>query len=463
MAASRVISRSFDYLVIGAGSGGIASAKKAGALGAKVAIIEHGPLGGTCVNVGCVPKKVMFYAASHAESLHDHQSYGFDISADDKIFNWPKVKKERDSYIKRLNKIYESGLEKANVELFLGHAKFVSPNEVLVNDVTLTAKHILVATGTKPIIPDVPGAKLGITSDGFFELEELPKKVVVSGSGYIAVEMAGILRALGSEVSLVIRRGKILRSFDDMLSDALIDEMKHSGINIIPHSKITSVAQQPDKLLEVSVSPFDGEGEVKSLSNVDCLLWAVGRDANVNDLQLEKAGIEQDKSGFIVVDEYQNTNVPFIYALGDVAGKKLLTPVAIAAGRKLSRRLFNAEDVKLDYENIPTVVFSHPPIGTIGLTEAEAIKEFGNEKLKIYTSTFTPLYYALTSRKVKCHMKLICVLPDEKIVGLHIIGMGSDEMLQGFGVAIKMGATKDDFDNCVAIHPTSAEELVTMK
>lgn len=457
---SKAAARVFDYLVIGGGSGGLGSGRRAAKFGAKVGIIEHGRVGGTCVNVGCVPKKVMFYTASHMEAVHDGPGYGFTFSG--VKFDWGTIKKARDDYVARINQSYFTNLEKEKVEFIAGHATFTGPKTVAVGDQVYTAEHILVATGTKPMVPSLPGAEYGITSDGFFELEDLPKKVVVVGSGYIAVELAGILNALGSDVSLVVRYNKCLRTFDNMLSDSLMEEMATSGINIIKFSKVGQVSKTGD-MLTVSLIPHTDQGKAQDLTNINCLLWAIGRDANLVDLGLDKTGIKLNSKGFIDVDEFQNTNVKNMYALGDVAGKKLLTPVAIAAGRRLAHRIFNNEpNSKLDYCNIPTVVFSHPPIGTVGRTEAEAVTEYGQEKLKIYHTSFTPLYHAVTQRKVKVHMKLICTLPDEKIVGLHVMGVGADEMLQGFGVAIKMGATKADFDNCVAIHPTTAEAFVTL-
>jgi glutathione reductase (NADPH) len=395
------------------------------------------------------------------EYIHDHADYGFTVS--DAKFNWSTIKKARDDYVKRLNDIYFNNLKKDGVEYVKGHAAFTGPREVRVGDETYTGEHILIATGTKPIIPQVPGHEYGITSDGFFELEDLPKKVVVVGSGYIAVELAGILNGLGSEVSLVVRYHKCLRAFDDMISDALMEEMANAGITIVKFSTVTKV-EKAGETLTVSLGANTEQGVASVIPDVNCLLWAIGRDANTVDLGLDKTGVTLDKKGFVSVDSFQNTSVQNMYALGDVAGKKLLTPVAIAAGRKLSHRLFdNQPDSKMDYDDIPTVVFSHPPIGTVGMTQAEAEKAHGADKLKIYRSSFTPMYHAITRRKTKCHMKLICLLPTEKVIGLHIIGMGSDEMLQGFGVAIKMGATKADFDSCCAIHPTSGEELVTLR
>ncbi|XP_064394075.1 glutathione reductase, mitochondrial-like [Halichondria panicea] len=451
-----------DLLVIGGGSGGLGCARRASQLGAKVAIVEHGRLGGTCVNVGCVPKKVMWYTAQHSEFLHDHADYGFTVS--DWKFNWPTIKKSRDEYVKRLNGIYFNNLEKDNVEYISGHAQFTGPSEVKVGDRTLTAKHILIATGTKPMIPpNTPGSELGITSDGFFELEDLPKKTVVVGSGYIAVELAGILSTLGSDVTLVIRYNKVIRSFDAMLSDSLMEELKNSGVKIAHFSQVGSVSKTGEELT-VSLVPHTDAGKAQDITNVSTLLWAVGRNANMVDLGFDKTGATLDRRGFIQVDDFQNTTVKNLYALGDIAGNKLLTPVAIAAGRKLAHRLFeNKPNSKLDYSNIPTVVFSHPTIGTVGLSEAEAEKMYGKDKLKIYKSSFTSMYHAVTTRKTKTAMKLITLLPEEKVIGLHVIGLGCDEMLQGFGVAIKMGATKADFDSCVAIHPTSSEEFVTLR
>ncbi|KAJ8310171.1 hypothetical protein KUTeg_012036 [Tegillarca granosa] len=386
------VKKVFDYLVIGGGSGGLASARRAAEFGANVGIIEHGKWGGTCVNVGCVPKKIMFNTAMHAEMIRDHKDFGFNVEY--KNFSWGRYDK----------------------------------NSVEVNGEVYSAKHILIATGGKPHIPNIPGAEHGISSDGFFELEDLPKKVAVVGAGYIAVELAGIFNALGADTSILIR-------FD----------------------KVKSVTKESDGTLTLDTT-------TGPITQVNCLLWAIGRTPNTDNLGVDKLGLNQDKHGHIVVDEYQNTNVPNIYALGDVCGKALLTPVAIAAGRHLAHRVFNNEpERKLDYTNIPTVVFTHPPTGTVGLNQDEAEEKYGKDKIKIYSTTFTPLYHALTEIKHKCHMKLICVLPEEKIVGLHMVGMGCDEMLQGFSVAVKMGATKAQFDQTVAIHPTSSEELVTLR
>ncbi|XP_059326272.1 glutathione reductase, mitochondrial isoform X2 [Ammospiza nelsoni] len=376
----------YELLVLGGGSGGLAGARRAAELGARVALVEPQRLGGTCVNVGCVPKKVMWNTAVHAEFVHDHADYGFETAG--VKFNWRTIKEKRDAYVRRLNDVYENNVKKAHIDIIRGYGKFTADPEptIEVNGKKYTAPHILIATGGRPAVPsdsEIPGASLGMTSDGFFDLEELPRRSVVVGAGYIAVEMVGILSTLGSKSSLLIRHDK---------------------------------------------------------------------------------GVRMDTKGHVVVDEYQNTTRRGIYAVGDVCGRALLTPVAIAAGRKLAHRLFEGrQDSRLDYENIPTVVFSHPPIGTVGLTEEEAMAIHGKDKVKIYNTSFTPLYHAVTQRKVKCVMKLVCTGKEEKVVGLHMQGLGCDEMLQGFAVAIKMGATKADLDNTVAIHPTSAEELVTLR
>ncbi|KAJ1204712.1 hypothetical protein NDU88_000151 [Pleurodeles waltl] len=458
----------FDYLVIGGGSGGLASARRAAEHGARTAVVESNKLGGTCVNVGCVPKKVMWNTAVHAEYIHDHADYGFQTS--DVKFNWRTIKEKRDAYVSQLNGIYQNNLNKAKIETINGHATFTSDPEpmLVVNGKSYTAPHILIATGGRPSIPpdsEVPGASLGITSDGFFELEELPGRSVIVGAGYIAVEIAGILSALGSKAALLIRQDKVLRTFDSMISSHCTQELENAGIEVWRYSQVKSVTKTSGGLeVRVMCTAPGRKPTFKTIPDVDCLLWAIGRDPNTEELNLDKLGLQLDEKGHIVVDDFQNTSRKGIYAVGDVCGRALLTPVAIAAGRKLSQRLFEGqEDSKLDYSNIPTVVFSHPPIGTVGLTEEEALVKYGKDNVKTFTTSFTPMYHAVTKRKTKCVMKLVCSGKEEKVVGLHMQGLGCDEMLQGFAVAVKMGATKADFDNTVAIHPTSSEELVTLR
>lgn len=472
----------FDLLVIGAGSGGIASARRAASYGANVAVVEMGRLGGTCVNVGCVPKKVMFNAATIAEMLHDMHHYGFE--SDEVQFDWGYIQRSRDAYIARLNKIYDTNLSNSGVTKLIGRAslsKDANGNvEVIVspsddsdpsNDSsqqTYRAKHVLIATGGAPTIPSGHASikEHSITSDEFFELQSLPKKVVVVGAGYIAVELAGILQALGSETSLVLRKEKALRNFDEILSEALDVEMQRQGINILRNTMGVEriKCNESNGLKEVKLN----NGQV--IEDVDVVIMAAGRSPLVNSLGLQDVGIQQKEGGYIEVNEYSETSVDGVYAVGDVCGNVELTPMAIAAGRRLADRLFSANPdhafAKVSYDNVATVVFSHPPIGTIGLTQNEAVEKYGEESVKIYSSRFSNLFYGPfeidPSEKPKTCMKLVCAGQSEQVVGLHVIGMGSDELLQGFGVAMKMGATKADFDATVAIHPTAAEELVTM-
>lgn len=444
----------FDLLVIGGGSGGLAHAQRAAEYGAKAAVIEYGPLGGTCVNVGCVPKKVMWYAAHQAHEFHHAADYGFDV--DVKGHDWAGLKSRRDAYIERLNGIYGRNLDNRGVTYIAGAARFVDAHTVDVDGQAFEADRIVIATGGRPMVPDLPGAELGITSDGFFELEERPQNVLIAGSGYIAVELAGVFNALGSDVQLVVRKDSVLRSFDSMLSTELMAAMDKSGIELEAGVIPKSVEQTSDGIV---LHAEDG----RTFGPVDTVLWAIGRAANTETLDAAKAGVEQDKGGFVPTDDYQQTNVENIFALGDVTGRAALTPVAIAAGRRLADRLYGGMDGRhLEYELIPTVVFSHPTIGTVGMTEEEARAEYGDD-IKVYQSGFVGMYYALGTNKQRSVMKLITTGDNERVIGCHVIGEGADEMMQGFAVAMRMGATKKDFDDTVAIHPTSSEELVTMR
>ena len=449
-----VSDQAFDLISVGGGSGGLACAQRAAEYGAKVAVIEPHRLGGTCVNVGCVPKKVMWNAAGVALGLVDAADYGFNVAVDGN--DWPALKRKRDDYVLRLNGIYERNLAAKGVAYVRGAARFLDKGSVEVNGERLTARYIVIATGGKAIMPNLPGAEHGITSDGFFELEQRPKRVAIVGGGYVACEFAGAFHELGSEVELFIRKDHLLMSFDAMLGKSLMREMRERGITV--HTHMIPAAVREASGLKTLVAE-DG----REFSGFDCVQWGVGRAANVAELDLSKAGVAVDDSDYVVTDGFQNTNVPGVYAIGDVTGRAALTPVAIAAGRRLSDRLFGGKtDRHLEYRMIPTVVFTHPPIGTVGASEAEARAQYG-DAVKVYVADFTPMYHALTRRKSHTDMKLVCVGSEERIVGCHIIGAGADEMLQGFAVAIRMGATKRDFDDTVAIHPTSAEELVTMR
>ncbi|MHB8455341.1 MAG: glutathione-disulfide reductase [Acidiferrobacterales bacterium] len=445
----------FDYLVIGGGSGGIASARRAANHGARVALFERDRIGGTCVNRGCVPKKVMWNAAGIAATLNDASDYGFDLTT--RAFDWNRIKTARDSYIGHLNATYHRGLEKSEVAEIAGSAHFADTRTLMVGGNHYTADHILIATGSTPHVPDLPGAELGITSDGFFELESQPRRVAVVGGGYVAVELAGLLRLLGSEITMLLRGETLLRHFDASLRDTLTEEMRKDGIKILSGISLARVEKSPEGLLLRSSAG-------KEMTGFDTVLWATGRGANTAGLELANCGVATGADGFVITDAFQNTSVSGIYAVGDVTGRVELTPVAIAAGRHLADRLFGGKpEARLDYDNIPTVVFSHPPIGTVGATEEDARERFGEKAVKIYQTRFTNLQYAITRRRPATVMKLVTVGDNEKIIGCHIIGLHADEIIQGFAVAVKMGAHKADFDNTVAIHPTSAEELVTMR
>uniref|UniRef100_A0A8C2IN42 Glutathione reductase n=1 Tax=Cyprinus carpio TaxID=7962 RepID=A0A8C2IN42_CYPCA len=409
--ASESVTR-FDFLVIGGGSGGLAGARRAAELGATAAVIESHKLGGTCVhNVSCVVKNVMWNTSTHAEYLHDHEDYGFEGAK--AHFNWELIKRKRDAYVSRLNQIYRNNLDKGKIESIHGYARFTDDPEptVEVNGKKFTAPHILIATGGHPSTvseDDVPGASLGITSDGFFELESCPKRSVIVGAGYIAVEMAGILSTLGSKTSIIIRQGGVLRNFDALISSNCTKELQNQGIDLRKNSQVKSV-QKTDKGLSVKLvtkDPDDKDAQEKcdTIHEVDCLLWAIGREPNTAGLNLSSI-------------------------------------------------------VKMNFSLINIIVF----MINIRISNMIAIKTWGKDSVKVYTTSFTPMYYAMTTRKSQCIMKLVCAGKNEKVVGLHMQGFGCDEMLQGFAVAVNMGATKEDFDRTIAIHPTSSEELVTLR
>ena len=448
------VKQTFDVIVIGGGSGGLAHAQRAAEHGASAAVIENGPLGGTCVNVGCVPKKVMWYSASHGHSIRLAQDYGFDLTVNG--HDWSTLKKRRDAYVKRLNDIYLRNLDKRGVTLIRGTGHFIDKNTIRVGKDDYRADNIVIATGGHPIIPHVRGAELGISSDGFFDLAKRPQRVAFAGSGYIAVELSGVFAALGSDTTVLVRKDGVLRSFDEMLRDGQHKSMERDGIRLE-----TGVVPQALERTSDGLKLIAEDG--REFGAFDSVVWAVGRAPTSGELQLDAAGVEADRHGFVPVDDYQSTNIDNIFALGDVTGREALTPVAIAAGRRLADRLYGGmTDRHLEYRFIPTVIFAHPPIGTVGMTEDEARGEFGDD-VKVYESTFIPMLYALGEHKEPSAMKLITTGREEKVVGCHVIGDGADEMMQGFSVAIRLGATKQDFDDTVAIHPTSAEELVTMR
>lgn len=432
----------------------------------------------TCVR--CVPKKMTYNMASINEAMKHGKHYGYDIPANIP-FNYGEFVEKRSARIKVLNGAYESNWEKEGIELIHGTATFIDKNnmEVTLKDgsgkVKISAPHICIATGSFPTKPSsIKGSEYGITSDDFFSIKTLPKKMVFVGAGYIAIELAGVMNALGVETHLFIRGNTFLRKFDPMVQETMTKHYEEIGIIVHKeHPGIKEVIQLEAKK-DVSDPSIQ---KLKLISNdgseLECneLLWAIGRGAETRGMGIDKLDdIKLDKTGHIVVDEYQNSSIPGIYALGDVTGQAELTPVAIAAGRKLGNRLFGPpeyKDDKLEYDKIPTVVFSHPEIGTTGLTEPEAIEKHGKENIKVYQTKFSAMFFDVfppeEKKKEPTQFKIICAGKEEKVVGLHILGKGVDEMMQGFGLAVKMGATKKDFDSCVAIHPTSAEELVTMR
>ena len=445
----------YDLIAIGGGSGGLSVAEKAASYGKKCAVIEPDRLGGTCVNRGCVPKKVMWNAANLAHSFQLTSAYGIDATLNN--FDWATLVKKRESYIHGINDWYNNYLADSNIDLIKGYGRFIDKNTVEVDGKQYTADHIAISVGGEPTVPDVPGAELGITSDGFFELKSQPKRVVIIGSGYIAVEIAGVLNALGSEVSLLLRGQHILGRFDALMRETLTEEMINNGINILSCISLESISKNENGKLTLK-----GAGGYQ-IDELDSVIWAIGRKSLTDKINLEVTGIDTDKNGFIPTDEFQNTKAKNIYALGDITGRAALTPVAVAAGRRLADRLFGGmTDRKVDYHNIPSVVFSHPPIATVGLTEGEA-KRIHGDAVKVYQTRFTPMFYSLTDHPQKTAMKLVTIGAQEKVIGCHMIGQAADEMLQGFAVAIRMGATKKDFDDTIAIHPTSSEELVTMR
>ncbi len=451
----------FDLISIGAGSGGLAVAENAAMSGKNVAVIEAGSIGGTCVNNGCVPKKVMWYAAQLAHAVDDANSFG--IPAQRGETDWATLVNARDNYISNINNYWDGYVNEQGIYFIQGYAKFVNATTVEVDGEHYSADHIVIATGSQPIVPPVPGAELGITSDGFFQLEQQPKRVAIIGGGYIGVELSGVLRALGSEVTLVAMEDRLLNLFDEMVSENLQVQMQQQGIDVRTSFQVAELSKHKQALV---VHSNTGE----TIEGFDTVIWAVGRRANTQQLKLDAAGVNVLPNGVITVDEVNNTNIDTVYAIGDVTGKATLTPVAIKAGRELADRLFvTNSDVSfakvkksfIDEQAIPSVVFAHPPIATLGLTESEARLE--HDRVSIYTSRFTPMRHALSEKGTTTAMKLVCVGAQEKIVGIHMIGDGVDEMLQGFAVAVNMGATRADFENTIAIHPTSAEELVTMR
>lgn len=442
----------YDYFVIGAGSGGVRSSRIAASHGAKVGIAEAAHLGGTCVNVGCVPKKLLAYASDFGPAFEDARGFGW--TADNIRFDWQTLIDNKDKEIKRLNNIYQTILKKAGVALLRGHARFMDAHTLDIDGKTVTAEKILIATGGKPRTPDYKGAEHVIVSDEAFYLKEQPEHIVIEGAGYIGVEFAHIFHGMGSEVTLIHRGDQILRGFDQEIREFLANEMQKQGINLILEANIDEISTQGDKK------------QVKTDKNhqIDCdiVLSAIGREPYTQELDLQNAQITHKENGQIIVNDDYQTNIPHIYAIGDVTDRVNLTPVAIAEGHVLADRLFNNQsDRTVSYENIPTAVFSNPQIGTVGLTEEEARLKYNN--IKCFTSDFKPMLHTLSGRDERTFMKLIVDQDTDIVVGAHICGKDAAEMTQALGIALNCGATKADFDRTIGIHPTSAEEFVTMR
>ncbi|MCB1627233.1 MAG: glutathione-disulfide reductase [Xanthomonadales bacterium] len=444
----------FDYIVLGAGSGGLGSAFRAARHGAKVALIERGVVGGTCVNVGCVPKKAMWYLAEAAEQIEMARQYGFDVHAGQ--VDWAHFVTEREAYIGRIHGSYDRRLAAADITRIGGHARLAGHGEVEVDDRRLHAPHILLATGGRAVHLDVPGAERAIDSDGFFALRAQPRRVALIGSGYIAVELAGVFAALGSEVAVIVRGPRLLSHFDEELGLVLSERLAEQGIRVLTGCPVAALEAAEDDATTIRLSGGEAVGPF------DCVIQAIGRRPNSDDIGLEHTAVRTDAAGHVLVNEWQDSDEPGVHALGDLTGPIALTPVAIAQGRQLADRLFGGrEDARFDPQMVPSVVFSHPPVATVGLSEAAAVECHGREAVKVYRSRFTPMQWSLAGRREsQTFMKMICVGPEERVIGLHLIGPGVDEMLQGFAVAIRMGARKADFDATVAIHPTSSEEVV---
>lgn len=446
----------FDLFVIGAGSGGVRCARIAAGHGAKVAIAEKQYYGGTCVNVGCVPKKLMTFLAGYAESFEQAKGYGWNVG--ETSLDWPKFIQRKDAEIERLNGIYKNLLDNTGVTNLWGHAKITSPHSVEIDGKTHTAKHILIATGGKAVIPqNIENAqKYGITSDDIFYLKEKPKKMVILGAGYIALEFASIFAALGTKIDVIFRRNEILYpEFDDDLRCFLDDQMTRKGVNLHPETNITNVEEKNGQF---QVTLTNGATLV-----ADQVLFATGRKPNTHDIGLETVGVKLGAKQEVIVNKDNQTNVPSIYAVGDVIDRITLTPVALAEGHALADRLFGGMPNRyISYENVPTAVFSNPNLAYVGLTESEAHAKYGDD-IDIYASTFRTMKMVLAEEQTKSMLKVIVRRSNDKVIGVKMIGAEAGEIVQGFATAMIAGATKADFDNTIGIHPTVAEEFVTMR
>ena len=446
-----VMQYDFDLFTIGGGSGGVRASRFAAGYGAKVAIAEDRWFGGTCVNIGCVPKKLFSYAAHFREDFHDAKGFGWTVG--ETSFDWPTLVAQKDKEIHRLNGIYEQILGKAGVEILKGRATIVDPHTVELGGKRFTARHILVATGGRPTRDDVPGCQLAKISDDLFFLPALPKRVLVVGGGYIGVEFAGIFNGLGCETVLSHRSDPFLRGFDDDVRRFLAMEMMKKHIRLAFNCNVQKLEQVGDR---IRVLMSDGKE-----ADYDLVVYAIGRKPNVEGLGLEKAGVKLNAKGAVAVDKFSQTSVPSIHAIGDVTDRMNLTPVALAEGMALAKTLFKGEPTTVDYDNIPTAVFSAPPIGTVGLTE-ESARQRGHA-VDIYKTDFRPLKHTLSGSHERTLMKLVVDRTTDRVLGAHMVGLDAPEILQGVAIALKAGATKTVFDETIGIHPTAAEEFVTLR
>lgn len=445
----------FDLFVIGGGSGGIATARRAASYGARVAVAESDRLGGTCVNRGCVPKKLMVYASRFPKYMEESAGYGWDMQANS--FNWNKMITDVNNEVKRLNTIYQRMVDNAEVKLFPVHAKLLDPHTLEVGDQKVTAERILIAVGGKPVKPDIPGIEHAITSDGMFEMTEQPKRMVILGGGYIGCEFACVMNGLGTEVTQVIRKEQILNGFDKDIRNELHEALVKQGIKLITNAEITGIEKTSDG---VTVTINDGEERVIVADAVS--LAATGRSPKLENLGLENTAVETHK-GAIAADQYSQTAEPSIYAIGDCTDRINLTPVAINEGRVLADTLYGGKSRIMSYEAVPSAVFTTPEAASVGITEDEAIQQYGEDSVHVFRSRFRSMYYTLPNKDEKTLMKLIVHTESDKVLGAHMVGDSAAEIIQGVAIALKMGATKADFDATVGIHPSSAEEFVTMR
>jgi glutathione reductase (NADPH) len=443
----------FDMITIGAGSGGVASSRRAGSYGARVAIVEESRIGGTCVLRGCVPKKLLVYGAQFADAFEDAAGFGWTVAPPK--FDWPSLIGAKNKELDRLEQIYINMLKNSRVEIIEGRGVLVDPHTIEVGGRAYTAENILIATGGHPTVPSIPGIEHVISSNEALDLPKLPRKIVIVGGGYIAVEFAGIFRGFGCEVVEMIRRDELLYGFDDDLRVSLALEMRNRGIEIHTRTQVTRI----EKDRREGYTVFTGIGQEIS---ADLVMYATGRGPNTEGLGLDAVGVKANEKGAVSVDEWQKTSVPNIYAVGDVTDQLNLTPVAIAEGRAIAETLFNNNPIKMDHNDVPTAVFSNPPIGTVGLTEEQARKQYGDD-VDVYCARFRPMKNTLSGREERIFMKLVVDGRTDRVLGCHMLGPDAPEIIQGLAIAVKCGASKKMFDQTVGIHPSAAEEFVTMR